>query len=193
MHAATGIVPSNVVLTTFQVFSRVMLVCGVLLAVPVSMFSPGLPLALFAWSVTEIIRYGFYGFNLLGAVPSTLVWLRWVFACYIWWLFHQNHLTTQPLIFYLFLWRYTTFIALYPIGVTGELLCLYWAQRHAATTTIWSIEMPNTYNFTFSYYYFLWIVMLLYIPLFPQLYLHMFALRKKVLGKASTDAKVKTK
>jgi len=165
LHAATGIVPSNVVLTTFQVLSRVMLVCGVLLAAPVSIFSPGLPLALFAWSVTEIIRYGFYGLNLLNAVPSVLVWLR-----------------------------YTTFIALYPIGVTGELLCLYWAQRYAGTQTVWSIEMPNTYNVTFSYYYFLWTVMLLYIPLFPQLYLHMFALRKKVLGKsAGADAKVKTK
>lgn len=35
--------------------------------------------------------------------------------------------------------------------------------------------------------------MLLYIPLFPQLYFHMFALRKKVLGKPATDAKTKTK
>lgn len=76
VHAATGIVPSNVVLTTFQVLSRVMLVCGVLLAVPNAIYSPGLPLALFAWSVTEIIRYGFYGFNLLNAVPSILTFLR---------------------------------------------------------------------------------------------------------------------
>lgn len=78
--------------------------------------------------------------------------------------------------------RYTTFIVLYPTGVTGELLCLYWAQSYAQKNKIWSIELPNTYNFTFSYFYFLWIVMLLYIPLFPQLYLHMFALRRKVLG-----------
>jgi len=70
VHAATGIVPSNVILTTFQVFSRVMLVCGVLLATPTAIYSPGLPLALFAWSITEIIRYGFYGFNLLNVVPS---------------------------------------------------------------------------------------------------------------------------
>ncbi|XP_055305571.1 very-long-chain (3R)-3-hydroxyacyl-CoA dehydratase hpo-8 [Sitodiplosis mosellana] len=153
VHAATGIVPSNVVLTTFQVFSRVMLVCGVLLATPNAIFSPGLPLALFAWSVTEIIRYGFYGFNLLNIVPGFLTFLR-----------------------------YTTFIVLYPTGVTGELWCLYWAQSYAQKHKIWSIEVPNTSNFTFSYLYFLWIVMLLYIPLFPQLYLHMFALRKKVLG-----------
>lgn len=89
--------------------------------------------------------------------------------------------------------RYTTFIILYPIGVTGELLCLYWAQGYARYNTIWSVELPNSYNFTFSYYYFLLGVMLLYIPLFPQLYLHMFALRKKVLGKPAKDAKQKTK
>lgn len=76
VHAATGIVPSNVVLTTFQVFSRVMLVCGVLLATPNAIYSPGLPLALLAWSITEIIRYGFYGFNLLGLVPKVLTFLR---------------------------------------------------------------------------------------------------------------------
>lgn len=55
-----------------------MIVCGVLLATPTAIYSPGLPLALFAWSITEIIRYGFYGFNLLGFVPSPLVFLRYV-------------------------------------------------------------------------------------------------------------------
>lgn len=78
--------------------------------------------------------------------------------------------------------RYTTFIALYPIGVTGELLCFYWAQMHVRESKQWSVEMPNSYNFTFSYFYFLWGVMLSYIPLFPQMYLHMFAQRKKILG-----------
>lgn len=76
VHAATGLVPSNLFLTTFQVLSRVMLVCGVLLATPNAIYSPGLPLALFAWSVTEIIRYGFYGLNLLNIVPSILIFLR---------------------------------------------------------------------------------------------------------------------
>lgn len=78
VHAATGIVQSNVVLTTFQVLSRVMLVCGVLLATPNAILSPGLPLALFAWSITEIIRYAFYGFNLLNIVPRILIILRYV-------------------------------------------------------------------------------------------------------------------
>lgn len=166
VHAATGAVKSNVVLTTFQVFSRVIVVCAVLLATPTAVDSPGLPMALLAWSVTEIIRYAFYSCNLLGCgVPAALVFLR-----------------------------YTTFIALYPIGVTGELLCFWWAQawaRQHANAGAWSVLLPNAANFTFSYYYFLWTVMLLYVPLFPQLYLHMFALRKKVLGGGAASGKAK--
>ncbi|XP_026467684.1 very-long-chain (3R)-3-hydroxyacyl-CoA dehydratase 2-like [Ctenocephalides felis] len=153
IHASTGLVPSNPIITTFQVLSRVMVVCGVVMATPTAQVSPGLPLALLAWSITEIIRYGYYAMNILNVVPHLLVWLR-----------------------------YTTFIALYPIGVTGELLCFYYAQSYVKQHKMWSIEMPNKYNFTFSYYYFLLFIMFLYIPLFPQMYLHMFTQRRKILG-----------
>lgn len=112
-------------------------------------------------------------------------------------LFVHFHRSNQFNAIKIYLHSYTTFIVLYPTGVTGELLCLYWAQSYAQKNKIWSIELPNSANFTFSYYYFLWIVMLLYIPLFPQLYLHMFALRKKVLGKPNVgpaqSSKVKSK
>ncbi|XP_068086509.1 very-long-chain (3R)-3-hydroxyacyl-CoA dehydratase 2 isoform X2 [Anabrus simplex] len=160
LHAALRLVSSNVIITTFQVFSRVMVVCGVLLATPTGPASPGLPLALLAWTITEIIRYAYYAFNIVGFVPYLLVWLR-----------------------------YTTFIILYPIGVTGELLCLYAAQAYVSSTNMWSLSMPNLLNFTFSYHYFLLIIMFLYIPLFPQMYLHMFAQRRKVLGGSSSSKK----
>lgn len=164
IHAVTGLVPSNPIITIFQVLSRVMVVCGVLLATPVEFAaaSPGLPLALLAWSVTEIIRYGYYFMNLMGAVPHFLVWLR-----------------------------YTTFIILYPIGITGELLCIYAAKMYTASKPqAWSYTLPNAWNFTFSYNYFLLFVMLLYIPLFPHLYLHMFSQRKKILGPQPISKKV---
>lgn len=76
VHAVLGIVRSNAFVTTQQVFSRVLMVCGVLVATEQARNSYGLPLALLAWSVTEIIRYGFYTLNLVNAVPSILVWLR---------------------------------------------------------------------------------------------------------------------
>lgn len=159
LNAVFGLVKSNPVVTTFQVFSRMMVVVGVVMATPTGKVSPGLPIALFAWSITEIIRYGFYALNIIKVVPKFVVFLR-----------------------------YTTFIALYPIGVTGELLCFWWAQRYARENSVWSLEMPNKLNATFSYYALLWIVMLGYIPIFPQLYMHMFTLRRKIL---SGDSKKK--
>jgi len=155
VHAVTGIVKSNPIVTVFQVLSRVIIVCGVLLATPFdyAASSPGLPLSLIAWSVTEIIRYSYYFGNLIEYIPYFLSWLR-----------------------------YSTFIVLYPIGITGELMCLYAATKYARSNhDAWSYILPNKWNFTFSYYYALITVMLLYIPLFPKLYLHMFSQRRKVL------------
>lgn len=63
-----------------------------------------------------------------------------------------------------FIFRYSTFIVLYPIGVTGELLCLYAAQKESRETGLFSIDMPNMFNVLFYYDYYLIVVMLLYIP-----------------------------
>lgn len=164
VHAAIGLVPSSVAITVSQVFSRILIVNLVILATPYTYAaaSPGLPMALIAWSITEIIRYSYYFINLvLGIVPYPLVWLR-----------------------------YTTFIVLYPLGVTGELLCLYAATNYAsANPDSWSYVLPNKWNFTFSYLYFLIFAMLAYIPGFPPLYLHMFAQRRKILNPSATTKK----
>ncbi|KAK9879756.1 hypothetical protein WA026_006818 [Henosepilachna vigintioctopunctata] len=159
-HAFLRIVSSNPIVTVQQIASRVILVCGVLMVTQASRETIGLPLALFAWSVTEVIRYANYTFTLLGLVPYFIKWLR-----------------------------YSTFIILYPIGVTGELLCLYAAQFEIQKTGLWTVQMPNSLNFIFNYRHFLILTMLMYIPLFPQLYLHMFTLRRKVLGGQTTVKK----
>lgn len=76
----TGLVKSNPIITTFQVFSRIIIVSGVLLATPdtYAASSFGFPLAILAWSITEIIRYSFYYLNLNNFVPYFLTWLRYV-------------------------------------------------------------------------------------------------------------------
>lgn len=76
VHAATGLVRANPVLTAFQVASRVIVVCGILMATEAPRHSIGLALALLAWSVTEIIRYSMYTLSLLGQAPYFLTWLR---------------------------------------------------------------------------------------------------------------------
>ncbi|XP_013195322.1 very-long-chain (3R)-3-hydroxyacyl-CoA dehydratase 2 [Amyelois transitella] len=158
LHAAIGLVPSGVFIVLVQVYSRVFVVCGILLSAHGSTVSPGLPLCILAWSVTEIIRYAYYTLNLIGAVP-------------------------QPLLFL----RYSTFIILYPIGITGELLCMYHSLEEVAEKNLYTISFPNAWNFIFNYYYFIVAIMSLYIPLFPVLYGHMLAQRKKMLSKKKED------
>lgn len=157
VHSLIGLVPSGVMVVLPQVFSRVFLVCGCLLLTESGSVSPGLPLCIFAWTITEIIRYAYYALNLFNLVP-------------------------QPLLFL----RYSTFLVLYPIGITGELMCMYHSLDEVAEKKLLTISMPNSWNVAFNYYYFLIFYMFLYIPTFPFLYGHMLAQRKKMLG---TDPK----
>ncbi|KAI8506133.1 hypothetical protein Bbelb_164860 [Branchiostoma belcheri] len=160
IHAALGIVPSNVLLTAFQVFSRVFLVWGVMHPFKEAQTSLGASLCIAAWTITEIIRYSFYTFALLNMKPYILQWCR-----------------------------YTFFIVLYPIGVTGELLAIYSSLAPAAEQKAFSLEMPNPLNVSFYYHYFLVGVMFTYIPIFPQLYFHMVRQRRKVIGGVTKVAK----
>merc|ERR1719184_365000 len=86
--------------------------------------------------------------------------------------------SSSPIILNLF----TFFIIAYPAGVTGELLCSYSAMIYSGEKDLLSIHLPNALNVTFSFLLVILGIMLLYIPLFPPMYLHMFAQRKKVLG-----------
>lgn len=60
--------------------------------------------------------------------------------------------------------RYTLFIVLYPMGVTGELLTIYAALPYVRQAGLYSISLPNKYNFSFDYHAFLILVMISYIP-----------------------------
>ncbi|KAK4311366.1 hypothetical protein Pmani_017125 [Petrolisthes manimaculis] len=153
IHSAVGLVSSGVGVVLPQVFSRLTVLWLVLASFPETHKSIGLPMLLIAWSVTEVIRYAFYFLNILKQVPYVVSYLR-----------------------------YTLFMGLYPLGVTGELLVMITALPIIAKTKAFSVTLPNTLNFTFDFYWVLIIIMLLYIPIFPMLYLHMFAQRKKVLG-----------
>jgi len=152
-HAIFGLVRSSVQVTTQQVFSRVYVVWAILYMCPTSQLSIGFPLLLFAWTITEIIRYSMYAVSLVGNPPYFLTWLR-----------------------------YTFFIIAYPVGVSGELICMYAALLQATQQDILSVQLPNMLNVTFSFPLIILGIMLAYIPLFPPMYLYMFGQRKKVLG-----------
>eukprot|EP00892_Ulva_mutabilis_P006874 jgi/Ulvmu1/4559/UM002_0287.1 len=167
VHAAVGLVRSPVFTTAQQVASRIFIVWGILAATPdavkfgsIALFrlggiSFGLDLfsLMLAWSVTEVIRYSFYALKEVGSAPAFLTWLR-----------------------------YTTFIVLYPIGVSSELAMVWLALPELRRTKLWSLEMPNQFNMVFNYEIFCILAMLAYAPGFPPLYMYMFKQRKKVLS-----------
>ncbi|XP_062955366.1 very-long-chain (3R)-3-hydroxyacyl-CoA dehydratase 1 isoform X2 [Cynocephalus volans] len=152
VHCLIGIVPTSVLVTGVQVISRIFMVWLITHSIKPIQNEESVVLFLVAWTVTEITRYSFYTFSLLDHLPYFIKWAR-----------------------------YNFFIILYPVGVAGELLTIYAALPYVKKTGMFSIRLPNKYNVSFDYYYFLLITMASYIPLFPQLYFHMLRQRRKVL------------
>lgn len=153
VHSLIGLVPSGVMTTLMQVYSRVFITWAMLEFTPGVSGNLGLLLIAFAWGVTEVVRYSYYFFSLVGSVPYPIKWCR-----------------------------YTFFYILYPVGVVGEHMLMFTALPVVKARGQWSYSLPNPANISFSFYYFLCFFMLLYIPLFPQLYGHMIKQRKKVIG-----------
>ena len=105
LHSALGLVRSPVLTTTAQVFSRLFL--GVFVTYYLGPFalaiqqSPFFSSMLLAWSLAEMIRYGYYADTLASEgssepSPYVLIWLR-----------------------------YSAFLVLYPMGVLSELVLAY--------------------------------------------------------------------
>ncbi|CAG7816679.1 unnamed protein product [Allacma fusca] len=161
VHAILGFTPTSFVIVAFQVASRLLVVWGCLDLAPPARVSTGVPLLFVCWTVTEVIRYGYYALNLVG-LSNIIVWFR-----------------------------YSFFVFLYPLGITGELWALLDSLDYVKKHNVWTIRMPNAWNATFNYHHMLILIMLLYIPIFPKLYCHMFAQRRKVLGGARPVSPVK--
>ncbi|KDQ21534.1 hypothetical protein BOTBODRAFT_99627, partial [Botryobasidium botryosum FD-172 SS1] len=96
VHVFLGLVRSPFVTTASQVASRLWTVWGVVEQFPETRTNPIYALMVLAWSMTEVIRYSFYAFNLVGLEPYPLLWLR-----------------------------YTTFYFLYPMGAPSEAMLMF--------------------------------------------------------------------
>lgn len=105
-NSVTGIVKSPVFTTVSQVFSRLLIVLGILQLLPESPANYHwvyITLCL-SWSITEIVRYSYYASNLkdANAVPYWLTWMR-----------------------------YSLFYVLYPTGVASEVSMIYMSLNEA--------------------------------------------------------------
>ena len=168
LHAVVGIARSPVLVTAMQVSSRLMVVWGVLYSAPPSRtahlplfgadaagvpYGLGVPSLMFAWGVTEVVRYSFYFFKLLGAVPRVITWMR-----------------------------YTFFIVLYPVGVSSELFLAYSGFDHIVQSGALNYPMPNPYNVGVHFPTVMVLFFAGYVPGFPMLYGYMLKQRKTVLA-----------
>ena len=79
--------------------------------------------------------------------------------------------------------RYTAFVILYPMGASGEMMCYFSSLDRVKSTGLHSMKMPNSFNMSFNFHYLLVTIMILYVFLFPVMYSHMFAQRKKFFAK----------
>lgn len=143
LHAVLRWVKSPVGSTVAQVFSRLLVLALILLFyyryTINTVCQAGIVTVSFAWSITELVRYSFYFFQLQNKQPYALLWMR-----------------------------YTFFIVLYPVGVTGE----------------WLIMASPLFGVMFSFYAYLAIALVVlasYVYYFPVLYKYMWKQRREKL------------
>lgn len=156
VHSATGLVRSPVGSTAAQVASRILVVVLLYLFFSdpyLSWINAGLLLVSIAWTITELIRYSFYFAGLLGREPHILLWMR-----------------------------YSFFVLLYPLGVTGEWLIIlsplltYGLAGRDIFGHQWTFAVGPV-----SYTIFVCALAVSYIVYFPVLYRYMWQQRRKKL------------
>ncbi|XP_062006037.1 very-long-chain (3R)-3-hydroxyacyl-CoA dehydratase PASTICCINO 2A [Rosa rugosa] len=159
LHGLVGLVRSPITATLPQISSRLFLVWGILWSFPETQSHVLVSSLVVSWSITEIIRYSFYGMKeTLGFAPS---WLQWL--------------------------RYSTFMLLYPIGITSEVGLIYLAMPHIKNSEKYCIRMPNKWNFSFDYICAAIVALGFYVPGIPHMYGYMLTQRKKVLSKSKAE------
>ena len=149
VHIILRLVRSPLFTTFVQVMSRVVIVF--VLAKIKSSLSIGYVLLSLAWSITEMVRYTYYYLSLIK----------------------HNYITSFELPYFLVWCRYSFFIVLYPIGVSGELITLWNSTKELKNFALGQITLAHLVYFAF----------VLYVPGLFMLYTYMLKQRKSNLKK----------
>ncbi|XP_066355220.1 very-long-chain (3R)-3-hydroxyacyl-CoA dehydratase PASTICCINO 2A-like isoform X2 [Miscanthus floridulus] len=80
--------------------------------------------------------------------------------------------------------RYSTFMLLYPTGISSEVGLIYIALPYMKASEKYCLRMPNKWNFSYDYFYSSILALLIYVPGSPHMYRYMLSQRKKALSKA---------
>lgn len=158
-NGLVGIVRSPVSATLPQIGSRLYVTWAVLWSFPETRTSPLVASLVLSWSITELIRYSFFGMReAFGISPSWLLWLR-----------------------------YSTFYVLYPTGITSEVGLIYLSLPYVKVSEKYCIRMPNKLNFAFDNYFASLATLATYVPGSPYMYTYMMSQRTKALAKAKKN------
>ncbi|KAM0067652.1 putative very-long-chain (3R)-3-hydroxyacyl-CoA dehydratase [Helianthus debilis subsp. tardiflorus] len=124
LHCIVGLVRSPISTTVPQISSRLYMVWGILYSFPEVQTHPLISsLVISCWCIAEIVRYAFYGTKeAFGSAPYLLLWLR-----------------------------YSTFFVLYPTGIASEIGMIYNALPFMKESGLYSVRMPNKWNFSFNH------------------------------------------
>ncbi|GKV23511.1 hypothetical protein SLEP1_g33224 [Rubroshorea leprosula] len=159
LHGLIGLVRSPISATLPQIGSRLYVTWGILWSFPEIQKHVLVSSLVISWSITEIIRYSFFGTKeAFGSAPSWLLWLR-----------------------------YSTFLLLYPSGITSEVGLIYNALPYIKGSEKYCLRMPNEWNFSFDYFYAAIIALGIYVPGSPHMYTYMLGQRKKALAKSKRE------
>uniref|UniRef100_A0A0E0GYC1 Very-long-chain (3R)-3-hydroxyacyl-CoA dehydratase n=1 Tax=Oryza nivara TaxID=4536 RepID=A0A0E0GYC1_ORYNI len=136
LHGLVGLVRSPVSATLPQIGSRLFLTWGILWSFPETHSHILVTSLVISWSITEIIRYSFFGMKeAFGFAPSWLLWLR-----------------------------YSTFMVLYPTGISSEVGLIYIALPYMKASEKYCLRMPNKWNFSFDFFYASILSLAVYVP-----------------------------
>jgi len=147
LHSLVGMVRSPVVTVFIQVMSRIFIIWGQTDPSTDAQAHWSLYLIVLSWGVTEVVRYLFYFFSLIGDVPYPLFWLR-----------------------------YSLFMALYPTGISGEIL------QTLAASTYWQTANPVWHRMSL-------VTLIMYVPGSPGMIGNMWKNRCKAFKKRSEAGK----
>jgi len=161
LFAVLRFTPTNWVMSLMQIFGRNFIVYGIFEIYPESRWSG---LAILSWSLAEIIRYQYYLADDFGLEIPLLTTLR-----------------------------YSAFIILYPTGIIGEYLSIISAlpKIDACCPRVYSLSLPNEWNFAFDYRLFTYFMLLVLGPGFINLYMHMLSQRRNKLKGGNTAKSAK--
>lgn len=135
LHCMIGFVKSSAFQTFMQIASRIVIVWAAIVPYPETRQTIGYDMIFWAWPIAETTRYIYYALNLMKLNVYLVTWAR-----------------------------YTLFIVLYPLGVSGELLILYKLLGICRKTQAWSYQLPNSLNISFYGDIGIIILMITYIP-----------------------------